>query len=100
MHLLRVRALGSARWVLIACAILVLAISVTAYYASPAVVRNLLIAQIESMTHRPVSIDAVALNPFTGRLVIRGFRLRGLDGQTPFTDFDRLDVRIRPLSLF
>ena len=33
------------------------------------------------------------------RLVIRGFRLRELDGQTPFTDFDRLDVRIRPLSL-
>jgi hypothetical protein len=99
MHLLRVRALRSARWVLIACAILVLAISVTAYYASPAVVRNLLIAQIESMTHRPVSIDAVALNPFTGRLVVRGFRLREPDGQTPFTDFDRLDVRIRPLSL-
>jgi hypothetical protein len=99
MHSLRVRALGSARWVVLACAILVLAISVTAYYASPTVVRHLLISQIESMTHRHVSIDGVALNPFTGRLVVRGFRLREPDGQTPFTDFDRLDVRIRPLSL-
>ena len=99
MHGLRVRALGSARSVVIACAILALATGVTVYYASPAVVRHLLIAQVESMTHRPVSIDTVALNPFTGRLVVRGFRLREPDGQTPFTDFDRLDVRIRPLSL-
>ena len=97
MPRLRMKALGSGRWIIVvACAILALASGVTAFYASPALVRNLLIAQIESRTHRSVSIDAVSLNPFTGRLVVRGFRLQEPDGKTPFTDFDRLDVRIRP----
>ena len=100
MPRLRTKALGSGRWIIVvACAILALASGVTAFYASPALVRNLLIAQIESRTHRSVSIDAVSLNPFTGRLVVRGFRLQEPDGKTPFTDFDRLDVRIRPLPL-
>ena len=98
MPRLRTKALGSGRWIIVvACAILALASGVTAFYASPALVRNLLIAQIESRTHRSVSIDAVSLNPFTGRLVVRGFRLQEPDGKTPFTDFDRLDVRIRSL---
>jgi Domain of Unknown Function (DUF748) len=77
----------------------ILAAGLTFYHAFPALVRNLLIAQVEAMTGRPVSVEAVALNPFTGRLVVRGFRLREPDGQTLFTDFDLLDVRIRPLSL-
>ena len=99
MHWLRVRARGSGRWLVIACAIVTLAAGLTFYHAFPALVRNLFIAQVEAMTGRPVSVEAVALNPFTGRLVVRGFRLREPDGQTPFTDFDLLDVRIRPLSL-
>ena len=99
MHWLRVRARGSGRWLVIACAIVTLAAGLTFYHAFPALVRDLLIAQVEAMTGRPVSVEAVALNPFTGRLVVRGFRLREPDGQTPFTDFDLLDVRIRPLSL-
>ena len=99
MRWLRMRAPRAGRRVVIAGAILALAIGVTGYYASPAVVRHLLISQIESRTHRSVSIDAVSLNPFTGRLVVRGFRLQEPDGKTPFTDFDRLDVRVRPLSL-
>ena len=98
MHRLRMNALGSGRWIIVACVILALASGVTAFYA-PTVVRNLLIAQIESRTHRSVSIDAVSLNPFTGRLVVRGFRLQEPDGKTPFTDFDLLVARIRPLSL-
>ncbi len=99
MHWLRVRARGSGRWLVIACALVTLAAGLTFYHAFPALVRDLLIAQVEAMTGRPVSVEVVALNPFTGRLVVRGFRLREPDGQTPFTDFDLLDVRIRPLSL-
>src|SRR5688572_15649747 len=98
MTWLRARALGSGRWIVVACVVLALATTV-AVSASPALLRHLLIAQIQSLTHRPVSIDAVTLNPFTGRLVVRGFRLQEPDGQAPFTDFELLDVRIRPLSL-
>jgi hypothetical protein len=94
LNALRLRMLGSGRSVVLAGGILV-----AAYHAFPLVIRHLLITQVESVTRRPVSIETVSLNPFTGRLVIRGFRLQEPDGQTPFTDFDLLDVHLRPLSL-
>jgi Domain of Unknown Function (DUF748) len=98
MRWLRARAAGRGRGLLGACVILALASAVTVY-AWPSLLRHLLIEQIQSITHRSVSIDAAGFNPFTGRLVVRGFRLREPDGQTPFTDFDLLEVRFRPFSM-
>jgi Domain of Unknown Function (DUF748) len=98
MRWLRARVSGRCRGLVGACVILALATAVTVY-AWPSLLRHLLVAQIQSITHRPVSIDAAGFNPFTGRLVVRGFRLLEPDGQTPFTDFDLLDVRFRPFSM-
>src|SRR5262252_243582 len=67
--------------------------------AWPSVIRRVAIARIEAITHRTVEIQAVHLNPFTGRLAVEGLRLMEADVRTPFTDFERLDVRIRPLAL-
>jgi uncharacterized protein involved in outer membrane biogenesis len=38
--------------------------------------------------------DGVELNIFRGRLVARGVRLAERDGQTPFADLERLEVRV------
>jgi len=64
----------------------------------PPLVRHLLIAQIQLLTHRPVSIESVHVNPLTGRVALKGLRLLDRDGRSPFADFERLDVSVRPLS--
>jgi hypothetical protein len=96
---MRWRTPGRPRELIAAFLILVLVAAVTVY-AWPSVLRHLLVTQIQSITQRAVNIDAAAFNPFTGRLVVRGFRSWERDGQTPFTDFDSLDVRFRPFSLW
>ncbi len=95
---LRARVSGRARELIAVSVILALAAGVTVV-AWPSLLRHLLVSQIQSITQRPVSIDAVGFNPFTGRLVVRGFRSWERDGQTPFVDFDTLDVRVRPFAL-
>jgi hypothetical protein len=51
------------------------------------------------MTHRPVDVASVQVNPFTGRIGVQGLRVFERDGGTLFTDFDRLDLRVKPLAL-
>ena len=71
---MRWRTPGRPRELIAAFVILVLVAAVTVY-AWPSVLRHLLVAQIQSLTQRPVTIEAAGFNPFTGRLVVRGFRL-------------------------
>jgi hypothetical protein len=85
-------------WICFAGAIVVLA-AIAAVFLWPVIARRIVIAHVEAMTQRPARIDAVEMNPFTGRLAVRGFRLSERDGRTLFTDFDRLEVRVRPLAL-
>src|SRR5262249_22276331 len=56
------------------------------------------IAQIQVLTHRLVSIEAVHVNPLTGRVTLRGLRLLDRDGQSPFAEFERFDMSVRPLA--
>jgi len=84
---------------LIAAGLIVVVVAAVSVYAWPSVLRHLLVAQIQSITERRISIEAAGFNPFTGRLVVRGFRSWERDGQTPFTDVDLLDVRFRPFLL-
>jgi hypothetical protein len=52
-------------------------------FSWPVLVHRLMVAQLRVVTHRPVSIEAVHLNPFTGHLAVRGLRMLDRDGQTP-----------------
>ena len=62
------------RRVLIAGAVAALAI-LALVIAWPSLVHHLLIARVHGLTHRPVSVDAVHLNLFTGRLDVQGLRV-------------------------
>jgi len=91
-------AVRSRRWLALSSAMLALVLIATVL-AWPTLVRQIAIARLQAMTHRPVAIDAISLNLFTGRLAIQGLRVLERDGRALFTDFERLDVRVRPLSL-
>jgi hypothetical protein len=97
MRGLRARSLVSSPW-LVAGVILALA-SIATVYAWPTLLRHLLITEVALATHRPVTIEAVHFNPFTGRLVVRRASLHERDGAAPLADFDLLEVRVRPFAL-
>jgi Domain of Unknown Function (DUF748) len=91
--------MGLRRRVALATFALLVVLIAGALYALPEILRHVAVARIHSMTGRPVAIDAVELNIFRGRLAARGFRLAERDGQTPFVDFARLEVRVHLLPL-
>ena len=68
---------GPRRWLAAACVALVMAAIATAF-AWPVVVRHLVVSRLEGLTHRTVRVDAVTVNPFTGRVAVdRAPALRG-----------------------
>jgi orotidine-5'-phosphate decarboxylase len=67
----------------VACVILVLAM-IALVIAWPTVVRHVVISELETLTHRKVTIDALEVNPFTGRIMIRGFRVLEREGGSLF----------------
>ena len=81
------------RWLVIILGLLVVAGGV-ALLGLPELVRRTAIARIGSMTERPAAIDRVKVNVFTGWVGVYGLRLTERDGQTPFADFKRLDLRL------
>ena len=81
------------RWLAFILGLLVVAGGV-ALYLLPELVRRTAIARIGAMTERPAAIDRVEVNVVTGRVGVHGFRLTERDGQTPFADFKRLDLRL------
>ena len=89
---------GPRRWLAAACIVLAMAAIVTAF-VWPVVVRHLLVSRLEGLTHRTVRIDAVKVNPFTGRVAITGLQLFEGDDEALFVAVERFDARLRPLTL-
>ncbi len=86
------------RWLALIVVILLVAGAVT-LHRLPQIVRHVAVARIQALTNRPVGIDAVGVNVFTGRLGIRGLHIAERDGSAPFADIARLELRLRLLPL-
>jgi uncharacterized protein involved in outer membrane biogenesis len=86
------------RWLAVVVGVVLLGGAV-AVYRLPELVRRVAISRIHATTQRPVEIERVELNLFTGRASIHGFRLADRDGRTPFADFGRFHVRVGVLPL-
>ena len=86
------------RWLALILAVLVVG-GALVVYPLPEVVRRVAVARIHAITQRPVSIERVDLNLFTGRAAIHEFHLGERDGRTPFADFADLQLRVRVLPL-
>jgi hypothetical protein len=84
-------------WVLLAATLAVLVAG--ALVALPSVIRWAAVSGIRSATGRDVEIGHVALNVFTGRLAVIGFRLADRHAGPPFAEIDRVEARFRLLPL-
>ena len=62
-------------------------------WALPELIRRQAVTRIPSITGRAVSIGDIDLNLFTGRLVIKNFRLTERDPREAFVEFERLEAR-------
>ena len=62
-------------------------------WALPELIRRQAVTQIPKTTGRAVSIGDIDLNLFTGRLVIKDFRLAEKDPRQAFVAFERLEAR-------
>lgn len=87
------------RWLLLLLGVVLVGGAATAVYELPEIVRRIAVARIHAATGRPVSIAAVELNLWTGRVTVRGVRLADRDQTAPFADFDRLEARLHLPSL-
>ncbi len=98
MRWMPARSSRAVRWLVVIGVVLALVI-LAAAYASPVLFRHLLIARIHSITHRPVRVEAVQLDPFRASIVVRGLSVQDRDGVSPFVDVNRVELRLRPWAL-
>jgi len=63
-------------------------------FAVPRVAKRYFVRHSNDIIGREVAIDKVRLNYFTGRILIKGFKLFEQDGSTAFVSFDRFKVNI------
>jgi hypothetical protein len=78
-------------WLVVAAVLLVLGGAFL--WALPELIRRQAVTQIPKITGRAASIGDIDLNLFTGRLVIKNFRLAERDPQKAFVEFERLEAR-------
>ena len=69
-------------------------IAVIAVLAFPDLVRLAVVGRLQAATGRPVAIDALSIDPWTGRIALRGLRVTDTDGSILAT-LDQLDARVR-----
>jgi hypothetical protein len=62
-------------------------------WALPELIRRQAVTRIPRITGRATSIGDIDLNLFTGRLVIKNFRLAERDPRQAFMEFERLEAR-------
>src|SRR5215475_5943498 len=76
------------------------AIIVVGFFASlPEIVRQVALRQVPKNIGRPISIEDIDLNIFTGYVAIKKLRLAERTGPQAFVEFERLEVRLALLSL-
>jgi uncharacterized protein DUF748 len=76
----------------------VVLIAVMALVAFPDLVRAAFVARLHATTGRPVALEALDIDPWTGRIALRGLRVTDTDGSTLAT-LDRLDAQLRRRAL-
>ena len=78
---------------LLAVAVVVVLLGGAFVWALPELIRRQAVTQIPKTTGRAASIGDIDLNLFTGRLVIKDFRLAEKDPRQAFVAFERLEAR-------
>ena len=88
------------RWLMrlgkLGVALAVLAVILVAgFFASlPEIVRQVAVRQVPKAIGRPISIEDIDLNLFTGYVAVKKLRLAERTGSDAFVEFDRLEARL------
>src|SRR6266566_3631439 len=85
--------------IVISGVLLVMVVVAATLYALPTIARHVAISQLQAITKRPVSIDRVDVQLLSGRFTIHGFHIAEPEGGAPFADCERLEARLRLVSL-
>ncbi|MBD8882195.1 DUF748 domain-containing protein [Rhodanobacter sp. 7MK24] len=70
------------------------------FLVAPPIIKSQLQTRLTALLDRPVSVDAVHLDPFTLRLELDKLHIGDRDGHSPFVDIDRAVVNASWTSLF
>jgi hypothetical protein len=81
-----------------AALVAVVLVAVVALLAFPDLVRVAVVAKLHASTGRPVAIEVLKIDPWTGRIALRGLKISDTDGATLAT-LDRLDAQVRRRAL-
>jgi uncharacterized protein involved in outer membrane biogenesis len=87
------------RTVGLAVAVVLLLLVSALLVALPAIARRVAVDRLSQMTGRTVTLRAVGLNLFTGRVALDRFRLAQRGSNDPALELDGLEVRVSLLSL-
>jgi hypothetical protein len=82
------------RWLIVLAALLVVGIAFI--WTLPEIVKWQALKQIPAITGRAAAIEDIDINLFTGRVVIKKFRLAEADPAQTFVGLERLEVRVVP----
>src|SRR5258708_37848583 len=85
------------RWLIVLGVLLVLGVAFV--WSLPESVKWQALKQVPAITGRAASIEDIDINLFTGRVVIKKFRLAEQDPAQTFVEFERFDVRVVPWSI-
>jgi len=81
-----------------AALVTVVLVAVIGLLTFPDLVRAAVVNRLQAMTGRPVVIEALKIDPWSGRIALRGLRVTDVDGG-PLATLERLDARLRLRSL-
>lgn len=69
------------------------------FFAAPPLLKSILLSQLSTELHRPVSIENIAVNPFALSARVNGFSVKA-EGGREVLGFDELFVNLSSASLF
>ncbi|MDD5169724.1 MAG: DUF748 domain-containing protein, partial [Syntrophales bacterium] len=85
---------------LIWAAVILLIFTITTFFILPPVAKSLLTDKMSQALGRPVSIQAIELNPYFLTVKVRGFKIGEPSGTEAFISFDELYIDLDSSSLF
>jgi hypothetical protein len=65
----------------------------------PLIARSVLVKQLSEKLHRPVTIQAIRINPFALSARVKEFSMKDRDGTGPFVAFDELYMNLQVASI-
>ncbi|MDH3237455.1 MAG: DUF748 domain-containing protein [Deltaproteobacteria bacterium] len=73
--------------------------AILGFFLLPLIARSVLVKQLSEKLHRPVTIQAIRINPFALSARVEGFSMKDRDGTGPFVAFEKLYLNLQVASI-